>query len=188
VSFEPSPAQLRALRFVITAVLCASLLSCVVRGADNPADPSLAPVGAAHRTLLPGFSETRVTVKALSGSVFSWCLLLAATAQLRGQGLMNVTDATLAGYDGMLFRWAAVDVNEPFYMRNTPLPLSLAYLDANGQLVSAVDMAPCGDSADCPLYPAAGPYRLAIEVPQGGLARLGIAPGATVTDQKTGCG
>jgi uncharacterized membrane protein (UPF0127 family) len=188
VSFEPSSAQLRVLRSVITAVLCASLLSCVVRGADSPADPSLAPVGAAHRTLLPGFSETRVTVRAPSGSVFSWCLLLAATAQLRGQGLMNVTDATLGGYDGMLFRWADADVSEQFYMRNTPLPLSLAYLDANGQLVTAVDMTPCDDSADCPLYPAAGPYRFAIEVPQGGLARLGIQPGAAVTDDKVGCG
>jgi uncharacterized membrane protein (UPF0127 family) len=188
VTFAPTDAQLRLLRIAITFVLCASLLSCVVRGADNPADPSLASVGSPNRTVLPGFSETRITVKAPSGSLFSWCLLLAMTEQQRQRGLMTVTDATLGGYDGMLFRWADADVSEPFYMRNTPVPLTVAYLDGHGQLVSAVDMAPCDDSADCPLYPAAGPYRFSIEVPQGGLARLHIEPGATVTDDKTGCG
>ena len=49
-------------------------------------------------------------------------------------------------------------------------------------------MTPCDDSDQCPTYPAAGPYRIAIEVPQGGLPRLGIGPGATVIDEHTGCG
>jgi uncharacterized membrane protein (UPF0127 family) len=72
-------------------------------------------------------------------------------------------------------------------MRNTPMSLSIAYVDAAGTIVSTVDMAPCGDLGVCPTYPAAGPYRIAIEVPQGGLARLGIVAGATVVDANRPC-
>ena len=187
MTFEPTVTQLRLLRIAITFVLCASLLSCVVRGADNPADPSLAPVGSPARVALPGFGETRISVRAANGSFLAWCLLLAETQQQRERGLMTVTDPTLGGYDGMLFRWSAADVTDTFWMRNTPMPLSIAYLDANGHVVTAVDMAPCEDSDQCPAYPAAGPYRIAIEVPQGGLARLGIDGAATVIDQHASC-
>ncbi len=188
MSFEPTAAQLRVLRIAITLVLGASLLSCVVRGANNPADPSLAPVGAPARVLLPGFGEVRVSVRTAQGDFLAWCLLLAATEQQRERGLMTVTDTNLGGYDGMLFRWGNGDVTESFWMRNTPQPLSIAYIDGAGHLVSATDMTPCDDSDQCPTYPAAGSYRIAIEVPLGRLARLGIAPGATVVDEHTGCG
>jgi hypothetical protein len=184
---DATPKQLLWLRRGITFILCVSLLSCVVKGADQPADPTLAPTGTVTRTARPGFGETRITVRSALGQVLSWCLLLAATEQQRGRGLMTVTDPTLGGYDGMLFRWDT-DVREQFYMRNTPMPLSISYIDSAGHQVSATDMQPCEDRADCPLYPAAAPYRLAIEVPQGGLGRLGIEPGATVTDTRTSCG
>jgi uncharacterized membrane protein (UPF0127 family) len=75
-----------------------------------------------------------------------------------------------------------------FYMRNTPMPLSIAFLDGGGGVVSTADMTPCDDVAGCPLYHAAAPYRAAIEVPIGGLAALGIETGSTVTDQHATCG
>ena len=40
-----------------------------------------------------------------------------------------------------------------FWMRNTPTPLSIAYLDDAGEVVEALDMEPCDDSDDCPSYP-----------------------------------
>jgi uncharacterized membrane protein (UPF0127 family) len=178
--------NVRLLRWLVSAVLIASLLSCVARGADNPADPSLGPVGAANRQLLPGFDETLVSVRSADGNLLSWCLLLALTTAQHERGLMTVTDTTLGGYDGMLFRFAA-DTTTPFWMRNTPMPLSIAYIDHTGALVSAADMAPCDDVDTCTEYPPAGPFRVAIEVPQGGLTRLGITPGATITDEQRGC-
>jgi uncharacterized protein len=63
-------------------------------------------------------------------------------------------------------------------MLDTPLPLSIAFFDAGGQFVSATDMEPCPGQAGCPTYPAARPYRVAIEVPKGALPGLGIGPGA----------
>lgn len=105
------------------------------------------------------------------------CLLLAETPEQRARGLMEVTD--LEGYPGMLFAYAA-DTEGGFWMRNTPTPLSIAYLDAEGRIVSTADMEPCEDSPDCPGYPPDGPYRMTVEVPQGDLDDLGLTGDAVL--------
>ena len=107
------------------------------------------------------------------------CLLLAGSAEQRQQGLMHVTDRSLGGYDGMLFSFAE-ETTGSFWMRSTPMPLSIAFFDADGGLVSSTDMAPCGDSSACPTYAADGPYRYALEVPKGRLPALGVTDGATL--------
>ena len=178
-----SPIGLAILRWVISVVIVFGLIGCVVKGADNPPDPYLASSG--PRTPLEGFGETKVSVER-AGNFFEWCLLLAASDQQRARGLMQVTDPKLGGYDGMLFHYD-VDTTENFWMRNTPMPLSIAYLDKDGHLVSTSDMAPCEDRDDCPNYPPAGPYRFTIEVPQGRLPALGIQEGATVREQGGPC-
>lgn len=173
------------LRWVIGAVLVFGLLGCVVKGANNPPDPYLAPPSSSRTGIGGDFGETQIRVT--NGEAFlEWCLLLAATDAQRARGLMTVTDQTLGGYAGMLFRYDR-DVTEAFWMRNTPTPLSIAYVAADGQIVSLIDMAPCADVPTCPSYPPAGPYRVTIEVPQGLLPSLGIVPGATVTDLKAPC-
>jgi len=141
--------------------------------------------GTSARTPLAGFGETQVTVKTSDGTL-EWCLLLAETQTQHNRGLMQVTDPTLGGYDGMLFRFAQ-DTSAEFYMRNTPMPLSIAFIGADGSVGSTTDMAPCADEAGCPLYDAAGPYRTAIEVPQGNLPKLGIEQGVTVIDDHRSC-
>jgi uncharacterized membrane protein (UPF0127 family) len=140
---------------------------------------------ATTRTPLDGFGETRVSVDAPTGTL-AWCMLLAETDAQHNRGLMQVTDPTLGGYDGMLFRFGD-DVTDKFYMRNTPMPLSVAFVASDGHVVSTADMAPCEDRAGCPLYSAAAPYRIAIEVPQGRLGHLGIQRGAKVTDEARRC-
>ena len=66
-------------------------------------------------------------------------------------------------------------------MRNTPTPLSIAWVAADGEVVTIKDMEPCEDRDGCPTYPSDGRYRYAIEVFQGDLPRLGITEAATVT-------
>jgi uncharacterized membrane protein (UPF0127 family) len=186
------PRSITGLWWGVRLVFVAGLLAWLLRGADTPKDPYvLKPdAGAAVtvpqvvRTLLPGFGETRITVRKADGKLLAWCLLLAETKEQRERGLMQVTD--LGGYDGMLFRYDA-PVTESYYMRNTPTPLSIAYLDSTGALVSTSEMAPCEDVEGCPTYPPAGPFQTAIEVFQGNLARLGIEAGATVVDDHRGC-
>jgi uncharacterized protein len=133
------------------------------------------PPGEPDRTILDGFAETAAAVTTPDGTVIPWCLLLAAAQEQRNRGLMEVTD--LAGYAGMVFVWPE-DSSSSFYMRNTPTPLTIGWFDAEGELVSAADMEPCGDVEGCPLYSATGSYRFAVEVPQGELDRLGIGEGS----------
>jgi uncharacterized membrane protein (UPF0127 family) len=135
------------------------------------------PPGPPDRKLLDGFAETAVSITDATGEVTGCCVLVAVTAGQRERGLMQVTD--MGGYDGMLFVWNA-DTSGGFWMRNTPMPLSIAFFDAEGGFVSATDMAPCDDSANCPTYPSGGTYRFALEVPQGKLADLGVAEGSTI--------
>lgn len=134
------------------------------------------------RRPLDGFGQAAVTITGPDGDTCTACLLLADTAATRQQGLMEVTDPGLGGFDGMLFRYDA-PVDGAFWMRNTRLPLSIAYLDERGSFVSSTDMAPCPDAtadADCPRYPAEGPFTFAVEVPQGGLADLLLVKGSTL--------
>jgi uncharacterized membrane protein (UPF0127 family) len=80
----------------------------------------------------------------------------------------------------MLFSFER-DQDGGFWMRSTRLPLSIAWIRADGTTVSTADMAPCPDDAStCPTYPPAGAYRFAIEVPQGRLDDLGISAGSRV--------
>jgi uncharacterized membrane protein (UPF0127 family) len=174
----------RKLTFIVLGVVVgvAAVATIVLLARRNNGSGSAT---ATARTRLDGFRETHVSVTAPRGTL-AWCMLLAETEAQHNRGLMQVTDPTLGGYDGMLFRFTE-DTNDQFYMRNTPMPLSIAFIASNGDVVSTTDMAPCDDSAGCPLYSAAAPYRSAIEVPQGHLGRLGIEPGANVTDDARRC-
>ena len=137
---------------------------------------------------LPGFGEVEVEVTKVDGQVVSWCLLLAETPAQTSRGLMEVTDPDLGGYRGMLFRFDS-SREGGFYMRNTPQPLMIAYLDEGGAPVTIVRMEPCGDVDGCPTYPPTAPYRWTVEVPvaAGGVAALGIEPGAVLTDTGRTC-
>ncbi len=177
----------RRARLLLVAALVlvgAGLWAFVLRGSDGPADPVLGPLvapapGAADRVLLDGFKEIAIQVDPGDGTpTLAWCLLAALDAQARGRGLMGVTD--LQGYEGMAFVYPE-DVENGFYMRNTPTPLSIAWVAADGAVVTIKDMAPCEDRDGCPSYPSEGRYRYAIEVFQGDLPRLGISEDATVT-------
>lgn len=103
------------------------------------------------------------------------CALLAASPPQWARGLMGRRD--LGGYDAMVFDFGG-EVTEPFWMRATPLPLTIGFFAADGRFLGARDMASCGDRPDCPRYPPPAPYRYAMEVPRGGLRRLGVQPGA----------
>jgi len=149
------------------------VLAFALAGRDDEDDR-----GQAERTLLGDFGEVGVTVETDESSTIIGCLLAAVTAEQRQRGLMEVTD--LQGYDGMAFIYDA-DTNGGFYMRNTPMPLSIAWLSDDGMIVDTADMEPCADRSDCPTYLPSGAYRVAIEVPQGELDDLGIVEGSTVT-------
>ncbi len=169
---------LGGLAIAAALLLAAAGIALLLR--DDDAPPSVDP----DPSLLDRYGEVGVTVEPPSGAPQSTCMLAARSDAEHARGLMEVTDPDLAtsdgdGHDGMVFIYAD-DTAGGFWMRNTPMPLTVAYVDAGGRLVSSTDMEPCEDSSDCPSYPAAGSYRYAIEVPQGRLDDLGITSSARV--------
>lgn len=91
-------------------------------------------------------------------------LAVADTSSLRARGLMGVTD--FGDVDGMIFTWGGELVTSAFTMRDTLVPLSIAFFDGGGEMVDSFDMVPC--IADpCPSYQAQAPYAYAIEFPVG---------------------
>jgi uncharacterized protein len=98
---------------------------------------------------------------------------IADTPPERNRGLMGRTQ--LAADGGMLFVFE-YPARHCFWMRNTPLPLSIAFIGDHGRIVSLADMQPHTDTLHCPAAAA----RYALEVSQGTFQRLGIGAGAQV--------
>lgn len=98
---------------------------------------------------------------------------LAATPNARERGLMGRTRLEANG--GMLFKFERA-APHCFWMRDTPLPLSIAFIDSQGRIVNLADMQPRSDALHC----AKTNVRYALEVAQGGFAQRGITAGARV--------
>jgi len=98
---------------------------------------------------------------------------LADTPDLRRQGLMERT--ALQPDHGMLFVYPD-ERPRSFWMKNTPLPLSIAFLDTQGRIVRIADMSPLDETSTPSRYPA----MYALEMEQGWFTRKGIAAGARV--------
>ena len=88
---------------------------------------------------------------------------VADTAALRQQGLMFVED--MGDLDGMLFVFES-DSSGAFWMKNTLIPLDIAFFDSAGRFVDGFEMEPCVIE-NCPTYGPDGSYRYALEMAAG---------------------
>lgn len=98
---------------------------------------------------------------------------VAHTDQSRRIGLMN--REAMAEQRGMVFVFTQ-DARHCMWMRNTLIPLSVAFLDDEGRILNIEDMAPLTEDSHC----AAGPARFALEMNQGWFKQRGIAEGARI--------
>ncbi|MGE4240001.1 DUF192 domain-containing protein [Ramlibacter sp.] len=98
---------------------------------------------------------------------------VARNAEERALGLMHRRE--MPENEGMLFM---CDEPQPqsFWMKDTPLPLSIAFMDDDGHIVQIGDLEPhCEDAHTCET-----PVRYVLEVNQGWFSERGIAPGARI--------
>ncbi|HYM70118.1 MAG TPA: DUF192 domain-containing protein [bacterium] len=119
-------------------------------------------------TFTEGGAATRVQVE------------IADTEAAREVGLMCRT--ALAPDAGMLFVFEDI-TRDPFWMKDTLIPLSIAFIDNAGHIVGLLDMAVAADPENGP-FPTYGPknqYRYALEVNQGFFAQHGIDAKAQVS-------
>ena len=89
----------------------------------------------------------------------------------RSQGLMRRTSLPPNG--GMLFVFDE-DAIHCMWMKNTLIPLSVAFIDVRGAIINIADMQPHSEQSHC----AARPARYALEMTRGWFAQRGIRAGA----------
>ena len=95
---------------------------------------------------------------------------VAANQQNRAQGLMN--RSSMGSNQGMLFVFTQVD-RHCMWMRNTLIPLSVAFIDETGRILNIEDMQAKTDDSHC----AATPARFALEMNLGWFSDKGLKAG-----------
>jgi len=95
---------------------------------------------------------------------------LAVTPMQQATGMMFRTE--MGANEGMLFVNADSGVR-CFWMRNTLVPLSIAFIADDGTIVNLAEMKPQSDERHC----SAAPVRYALEMNQGWFTKRGIKPG-----------
>lgn len=136
-------------------LLCAA--SCA-RASDDKAQPKLT----VRELVISGASGTSIVNAEL-----------AVTDDEKMRGLMF--RKRLADGEGMLFIWDTDKVLS-FWMKNTIVPLSIAYIDRSGVIAEIHDM----KSGQLNPVQSSRSLRYALEVPQGWFLRSGIKTGDTV--------
>lgn len=98
---------------------------------------------------------------------------VAATESDRQTGLMNRKSMPMQA--GMLFVFER-SAQYCFWMKNTQLPLSIAFIDEGGRIINIADMQPNTEESHCP----SKPIRYALEMNQGWFRNHGAVAGTVV--------
>jgi len=119
---------------------------------------------------LPAFAQQALPVVQLNAGMHLIRAEVAADYSSRMTGLMH--RATMPPNAGMLFIFDETQ-QQCMWMKNTLLPLSVAFIDDSGTIINVEDMAPQTEDSHC----AKRPSRYALEMNLGWFAARGIKPG-----------
>jgi len=154
---SPAPARTRAGPALAARALVSFLVGAAIA------------VAAAH-----AFAAAELPVVSLSINGKKIVAEVAATSEQRATGLMH--RFSLRPDHGMLFVFERAEP-QAFWMKNTFIPLSIAFIGADGRILSIDDMAP----QDERLHWSKGPALHALEMRKGWFAERGIRPGDAVS-------
>jgi uncharacterized membrane protein (UPF0127 family) len=140
-------------RLVLTATLCALALAACGGGKGDDGGPQV--------LIATGEGEVAVDVE------------VADSDEERARGLMN--RESLPENAGMIFVFAE-EHSGGFWMKDTLIPLSIAFAGADGRILRILDMEPC-EADPCRIYDPAVSYRSALEVNRGAFSEWGVEEG-----------
>jgi uncharacterized membrane protein (UPF0127 family) len=163
--------------FIITLLLIALLL---VSGCGGGEKDEASSEGTSEATSEQAFQETTaeavpdetaiVGINTAHGERVEVRVEIADEEAEQQRGLMERT--ALAEDAGMLFVFPG-ERPRSFWMRNTLIPLSIAYIDGDGGIVDIQDMEPLDESP----HPSIAPAQYALEVNQGFFEERGVQVG-----------
>lgn len=135
----------------------------------------IALVAALAMCVAPAFAADQVPLLIhAGGSTYKFEVEIADTADERAQGLMFREH--LDPNEGMLFLYPT-EKPVAFWMKNTPLPLDMIFIDGTGRIVHVAAMAKPFDTSP---ISSEGPTKAVLEIIGGSAGQLGIKPGDLV--------
>lgn len=147
-------------RPILAGLICVTLLT--MAGCDRASTLSAPTPAAATVRKLP---TTQMTI---AGKPFT--LEMAIDPKDQERGLMF--RQSMGDDEGMIFVFPNA-APRAFWMKNTTLPLDIAYLDAGGRVLNIPRLVP----RDLSSVPSAGPAKYAIELNAGTAEKIGLKPG-----------
>ena len=162
----PAPRGARARRALSAAVAAVAAAAICGLAPAPPAAAQAAPERPAPQPTLPRI-DIQAGMHVIKAEV-------AADGPTRMRGLMM--RERLGPNEGMLFVFEQ-KAGHCFWMKNTLIPLSIAFLDDDGTIANILDMKPHDESSHCPVRPV----RFALEMEQGWFAKRGLKPGARLS-------
>jgi uncharacterized protein len=163
---------------VRTLLALALVLAALVGGCGDGDEPTAGPATTGAPTTTgsgsngSGLARGRVEIET-SGGRRSLTVEIAETPEQQQRGLMF--RESLPRDAGMIFAFPD-ERTGGFWMKDTLIPLSIAFYDGEGVIVAILDMEPCREDP-CPVYAPDAAYRGALEVNQGVFDELGVAVG-----------
>ncbi len=122
------------------------------------------------------------TITTRDGAKVTLKVELARTDAARQRGLMN--RRTLGARAGMAFLYPQAH-RGGFWMKNTLIPLDIAFADAGGKILRILTMQPCRRDP-CRIYDPKVSYRTALEVNAGSFRRWGVRTGDRLRVTRSG--
>jgi uncharacterized protein len=162
---------MRALGILLVLLLLAGCDGGAAEVGGSAATPTK-PRAEASGTESSGAELPTVTIDASSGEKVEVRVEIADDDAERARGLMHRT--ALAENRGMLFVFRREE-QLSFWMKDTLIPLSIAFIDSEGRIVDIQNMKPLDD--DPPSYVSAEPARYALEVNRGFFEERGVEVG-----------
>ena len=155
-----------------TLVIALFPLALLLAGCGSSGTGASASPGAESTGTASGSELRTVTIDSSGDGEVEARVEIADDLPEQTRGLMERT--ALGENRGMLFVYPDEEVRS-FWMKNTLIPLSIAYMDADGRIVDLQDMKPLDD--DPPHYVSAEPAQYALEVNQGFFEEHGVKVG-----------
>jgi uncharacterized membrane protein (UPF0127 family) len=157
---------------VKTRVAVLTIVALISFACSDEGGSSGAPANEASPSPSPTFARDTLLLDTEDGSKLI-DVEVAETTEQHQLGLMH--RESLPPDAGMVFVWFEPQTGG-FWMKNTLIPLSIAFFDVDGKIVRILDMEPC-ESDPCPLYEPETEYLGALEVNQGAFDRWGVGEG-----------
>ena len=164
--------------FWLLALLPALVAGCQKTAAPTPPAPA---TNAATVPNIPGWPATQAQPKLQVIQLFLNGHIVDAEVALRGLEIMTgmMFRQSMGENEGMLFVLPVAE-RASFYMKNTRVPLQIAYIDPAGTILELHELKPLDET---PIYSTATNIQFVLEMNTGWFARNNISTGTVIRTQ-----